>query len=421
MKIVVLGLWHLGCVTAACVAKFYRVTGLDFSEDTVQQLAVAKLPVSEPGLAELVREGLASGHLEFTRDPARACQEADLLWVCYDTPVDDDDVGDPRPVIEGIQRCLPFLAPGTFTLVSSQVPVGTCRKLEQLAPQHRFACAPENLRLGKAIEIFLNQDRIVLGVRNGTDAAELIPILQNFSREILVVRSESAEMIKHAINSFLALSVSFMNEIARLCEAVGADAKEVEKGLKTESRIGPRAYLAPGSPFAGGTLARDVIALANLGREKNENLVLVPAIKRSNDEHKNWAERRLEEELGSLPGKQIAVLGLTYKPDTNTLRRSLAVEICLRIARAGAVVRVFDPVVKLLPQDFPGVILTGSLVEAVNGADGVVVCTEWPEFLSGDWDRVLRPGTVVVDPNGFLACTLANRPGVIYRRVGQNI
>jgi UDPglucose 6-dehydrogenase len=228
-------------------------------------------------------------------------------------------------------------------------------------------------------------------------------------------------MIKHAINSFLALSVSFMNEIARLCEAVGADAKEVEKGLKTESRIGPRAYLAPGGPFAGGTLARDVVALANLGREKNENLVLVPAIKRSNDEHKNWAERRLEQELGSLAGKRIAILGLTYKPGTATLRRSLAVEICLRIARAGAAVRVFDPAVKLLPQDFAGVILTGSLAEAVDGADGVVVCTEWPEFLSADWDRILRPGTVVVDANGFLASTLANSSGVIYRRVGQNV
>ncbi len=421
MKIVVLGLWHLGCVTAACVAKFYRVTGLDFSKDTVEQLAVARPPVSEPGLVELVQKGLASGQLEFTIDPARTCQEADLLWVCYDTPVDDDDVADPRPVIEGIQRCLPFLAPGTLILVSSQVPVGTCRKLEKLAPRHRFAYSPENLRLGKAIDIFQNQDRIVVGVCSEADAVELIPVLQNFSPEILVVRTESAEMIKHAINSFLALSVSFMNEIARLCEAVGADAKEVEKGLKTESRIGPRAYLAPGGPFAGGTLARDVVALANLGREKNENLVLIPAIKRSNDEHKNWTERRLEEELGPLAGKQIAVLGLTYKPDTDTLRRSFAVEICRRIARAGAVVRVFDPAVKLLPQDFAGVILTGSLAEAVDGADGVVVCTEWPEFLSVDWDRLLRPGTVVVDANGFLACTLANSPGLIYRRVGQKI
>jgi UDPglucose 6-dehydrogenase len=421
MKIVVLGLWHLGCVTAACLAKFYRVTGLDFSEDTVQQLACAKPPLFEPGLAELMQEGLTNGCLQFSSDPAKACQEADLLWVCYDTPVDDDDVADLRPVIEGIQRCLPFLAPGTFILVSSQVPVGTCRKLEKLAPRHRFAYSPENLRLGKAIDIFQNQDRIVLGVRSEADAAELSPALQHFSREILVVRPESAEMIKHAINSFLALSVSFMNEIARLCEAVGADAKEVEKGLKTESRIGPKAYLAPGGPFAGGTLARDVVALTSLGRDAKENLVLVPAIKRSNDEHKNWAERRLEQELGSLAGKRIAILGLTYKPGTDTLRRSLAVEICRRIAWAGGDVRVYDPTVKLLPQVLAGLTLAGSLAEAVNGADGMVVCTEWPEFLSARWNSLLRPGTVVVDANGFLASTLANSSGVIYRRLGQNV
>src|SRR5580704_7433678 len=161
---------------------------------------------------------------------------------------------------------------------------------------------------------------------------------------IIQVRVESAEMIKHAINSFLALSISFMNEIARVCEQLGADAREVERGLKSEARIGPKAYLSPGGPFAGGTLARDVMTLDHLASSFGEELFLIPAIKKSNDQHKQWAIRKLREELGSLTGKRIAVLGLTYKPNTDTLRRSLAIELCRLLQTEGVEVRAFDPV-----------------------------------------------------------------------------
>lgn len=212
-----------------------------------------------------------SGSLAFSDDPAIACRDADLLWVCYDTPVDDNDVADLVPVIEGIERCVPHLQPGTLILISSQTPAGTCRALETRFPNHRFACSPENLRLGKALSIFMNADRIILGVRRESDAKELEPFLTNFTENLIVVQTESAEMIKHAINSFLANSIAFMNEISRICEQVGADAKEVERGLKSEPRIGPGAYLSPGGPFAGGTLARDVVALTKIAQEKRAN------------------------------------------------------------------------------------------------------------------------------------------------------
>jgi UDPglucose 6-dehydrogenase len=419
MKIVVLGLWHLGCVTAACASKFYAVTGLDFTQETVHQLSSGKPPLFEPGLAELLQEGLRSGRLHFSHDPVEACRGADLLWVCYDTPIDDDDTADLDPIYTGIERCLPFLESGTLVLVSSQVPVGTCRQLEKLTPQYRFAYSPENLRLGKAIAIFENQERIVLGVRSEADANYLVPLLRNFTEEVLIVRTESAEMIKHAINSFLALSITFMNEIARVCESVGADAKEVERGLKTETRIGPRAYLAPGGAFAGGTLARDVVALTEVG--KPENLVLIPAIKQSNDEHKNWTEQRLKEELGSLAGKRIAVLGLTYKPGTDTLRRSLAVELCLSLSKAGAAVQVYDPAVKRLPPNLAVLTMSESLPEVLFDVSGVAVCTEWPEFLGAEWESLLPAGCVLVDANGFMAKQVEGIPGLIYRRVGQKL
>jgi UDPglucose 6-dehydrogenase len=304
MKVVILGLWHLGCVTAACCARFVDVVGLDFEERTVHDLKAGKPPIFEPGLADLIQEGLASEHLSFESDPAIALTGTDLLWVSYDTPVDDDDQPDVRPVLEGIDRSLPYLPDGAMVLISSQIPAGTCRQLEGRYPNRRFAYSPENLRLGKAIELFLHQDRILLGTRRSDDAARLSELLRNFSMNIIQVRIESAEMIKHAINSFLALSITFMNEIARVCEHVDADAREVERGLKSEARIGPKAYLSPGGPFAGGTLARDVVTLDHLASRFGEELFLIPAIKTSNDQHKKWAIQKFREELGPLTGKR---------------------------------------------------------------------------------------------------------------------
>ncbi len=421
MKIVVLGLWHLGCVTAACAAKFESVIGLDFDPAVVAQLQNGKPPVFEPGLAELISEGLQHKRLTFADDPAVACRHANLLWVCYDTPVDDNDVADLTPVIDGISRCVPHLPAGTLILISSQIPAGTCRALEARFPSYRFAYSPENLRLGQALSIFVDADRIVLGVRTEADAKELKPLLTHFTRTLLVVQTESAEMIKHAINSFLAGSIAFMNEIARICERVGADAKEVERGLKSEPRIGPGAYLSPGAAFSGGTLARDVVALLKIAQEKGEPLVLIPAIKRGNDQHKLWAVQRLREELGELEGRRIAILGLTYKPGTDTLRRSLAIELCRWLLQERAIVRAYDPLVVALPDHLEKILLSSNLEEVVTDADAAVVCTEWPQIREAGWERILSraKGLVVIDANGFLATAVGNHPGMTYRQVGR--
>jgi UDPglucose 6-dehydrogenase len=246
-------------------------------------------------------------------------------------------------------------------------------------------------------------------------------LLGNFSTSIIHVRTESAEMIKHSINSFLALSITFMNEIARICEKVGADAREVESGLKSEARIGPKAYLSPGAAFAGGTLARDVVALDQLASQLSEELYLIPAIKISNDHHKRWSLQKLRDELGSLSGKRIAILGLTYKPNTDTLRRSLAVELCLLLVCEGAEVRAFDPAAKALPKDLQKVSLYRTMEEAASGSDALVVCTEWPEFLEADWSATLAAlrRTVIIDANGFLLGRLGGIPGLRYRSVGK--
>jgi UDPglucose 6-dehydrogenase len=421
MRIVVLGLWHLGCVTAACAAKFQNVVGLDFDRETVAKLRQGEPPLFEPGLAELISEGLISSRLRFLDDCSEACRGADLLWVCFDTPINTEDRLDLTPVLNGIERCVPYLAAGTLILISSQVPAGTCRSLEQRYPAFRFAYVPENLRLGKAISIFLAPDRIVLGVRTESDAIQLRQLLGDFSKNLVCVRTESAEMIKHAINTFLALSIAFMNEVSCVCELVGADAKEVETGLKSDSRIGARAYLAPGGPFAGGTLARDVIALTDLAAAGGDPLCLVPSIKASNDQHKLWSIQKLREELGELSGKRIAILGLPYKPGTDTLRRSLAVEVCRQLLDTGAELIAYDPLVRVLPEDLKMIKILSDVAAAVDRADAVLICTEWPQIREARWQEILDqlPRPVVIDANGFIEDQIADSSKIIYRRVGK--
>ena len=406
MIVCVQGLWHLGSVTAACLAAAgHTVIGLDFDAQTIAKLRDGKAPISEPGLDALLREHAA--RLDFTSDPAAAAK-ADVLWVAYDTPVDAEDRADVDFVMTQVERVLPHLRDGTLVIVSSQLPVGSTARLEAKAPKLAFACSPENLRLGKAIEVFTKPDRVVVGVRASLSRARVAELLAPITANVEWMSVEAAEMTKHAINAFLALSVTFANELASVCERVGADAKEVERGLKTESRIGPKAYLAPGAAFAGGTLARDVAFLTQLGQVHSLSLPLLGGVRPSNEFHKKWAQRRLAERLGKLAGSTVAVWGLTYKAGTDTLRRSAAVELCNDLVANGVRVKAWDPAVRALPPE-----LTFSLATdpgaALDGASALVIATEWPDFKQLDV-KALLPRMVrrlVLDANRFLAQSTA--------------
>jgi UDPglucose 6-dehydrogenase len=421
MNLTVLGLWHLGCVTAACCAKHFPVVGLDFDAANVARLNQDQAPLLEPGLNELIAAGLAAKKLSFTTDPKTACANADVLWLTYDTPVNDRDESDVAFVLGNLRRALPHLPPGALVLISAQLPVGTCAKLEEEFPQFHFAYSPENLRLGKALDAFEKADRVVVGIRTDAKKAALEQLFAPFTPKVLFMRTESAEMVKHALNAFLALSITFINEVARLCEHTGADAKEVSAGLKSEARIGPKAYLGPGGPFAGGTLARDVVTLTQLAEANGEKISVIPAIKQSNDQHRGWAFRRLQSRLGGLRGKKIAVLGLTYTPNTDTLRRSAAVELCRQLLDAGASVSAFDPAIPQLPPELSFVALAKDIATALAGADAVAVCTEWPQFRQADWAKIIPQmrTPVFVDANRFLEKELKSIPGLEHLSVGR--
>ena len=428
MKICVFGLWHLGSVTAACLAEAgFKTVGLDFDNPTVTKLRDGIPPLFEPGLEDLIRASLAAGTLSFRDDPA-AVEDADLVWVTFDTPVDDEDRADPAFVTGRVERLFPHLQNGAVVLISSQLPVGSTRALaERFAAVANgrcvsFAYSPENLRLGRALEVFKNPERIVIGTADDHSRKVIEGVCGRFADQLIWTSIESAEMVKHALNAFLATCVTFINEVASVCERVGADASEVEVALRSEPRIGQKAYIRPGAAFAGGTLARDVRFLTGLGGNLGLSLPLLSGILPSNDEHRKWPARRLIEWLGSVKDKRVGVLGLSYKPGTDALRRSVAIELCRWLVGEGAQIRACDPAVRALPREFAEAIeLVPSATAAAQGADALIVATEWPEFKSLSVDDVVRDmrSPIVLDQNRFLGGTFMTDARIRYVTLGK--
>jgi len=426
MKVAVAGLWHLGSVTSACVARTGIDTiGIDRDPQVVAKLNAGEPPLFEPGLAELAQQGRQAGKLSFTSDVA-AVANADVLWLCYDTPIDDDDRADVDAVIRWSEEFFPHLRDGAVVLVSAQMPVGSVARLERsfAATAHGrrvdFACSPENLRLGRAIGVFLDPGRIIIGVRNDSAREKLAPLLTQFCQNLMWMNIESAEMVKHALNGFLALSVTYTNELASIAERIGANAADIERALRSDPRVGPNAYVKAGPAFAGGTLARDVRFLSSIADQQGLKAPLINSIIASNRAHGQWSLDQLRRELAPLRGKAIAVLGLSYKPGTDAIRRSSSIELVRSLADEGAIVRAYDPAVRSLPGELDTVVtLAKDARDAMRNAAAVVVATEWPEFreLSADDFTQRMAGNLILDPSAFLT-SIRNHPDLTVLSIG---
>lgn len=421
MKIAVVGLWHLGMVTAAgLAAEGHDVVGIDDAA-IVKGIDAGRLPVDEPGLEELIATERASGRLTFA-DAVSAATGAELVWICYDTPVDDSDRPDVVFVVERACDFLANFAGSAVVAVSSQLPVGSVAQLEKRFAGGRFAFAaiPENLRLGSAIAYFRSPDRFVVGVRDDRGREVIQRAVGSFANAIVWMSVESAEMTKHAINAFLATSVTFANELASVCERVGADARDVERGLKSDLRIGPKAYVRAGEAFAGGTLARDLNFLAALGDREVLGLAQIRATAASNERHRDWTFDRVAELAGERPVR-VALLGLVYKPGTDTLRASTAVALARELHARGDEVVAYDPAIRAGDSQLvPFARAVSSASEALAGADIAVIATAWPEFRAippEAFDRMRGSG--VVDPSRFLEDRLAGAAGRTYVAFGR--
>jgi UDPglucose 6-dehydrogenase len=428
----VIGIWHLGAVNAAGFAeKGYQVIGLELDPKKARQLSRGVPPIFEPGLEELTRKHLATGRLQFSSDPGVAAR-ADYVVIAYDSPVNDRDEVDVSPIVEAARRVGPFLGSQVPIVITSQLPLGTSEKIEaDLQGAHPawksgVVYTPENLRLGAAIPRFLEPDMLVLGANHPGAGAAALELYRPFKTEKVSMDLRSAEMVKHALNAFLATSITFINEIAGLADRLGADAVVVGRALKLDKRIGKSALLMPGLGFSGGTLARDVTQLRRFAAELGHRAKLFDAVAEVNEGTFDEIVLRLRGRLGPLPGKRVGILGLTYKAGTSTVRRSPALKIMGKLEEAGAACAGYDPQasaeeLSTLPE-LPRTFTRAKTVRALAaGADALVLVTEWPEFRELPWKALARSmkRPLIVDSKNFLDPVAVAAAGFDYQGFGR--
>lgn len=390
----VVGLWYLGCTIAACWAKLgFVVRAVDLDEEVVRGLREGRPPIYESGLGEAIRSAVEQGKISFSTsvESLASCQ---FVFVAYDTPIRDDDTSDLTVIEEMISKMGPHLDPRAIVIVSAQLPVGTSGNLrshlKQICDTVELVYSPENLRLGEAIACYSRPGHIVIGADSEGAAAAIEELFAPMEAVCLKMGLTSAEMTKHAINSFLAASITLANQWADLCAVVGADFFDVAGAMKHDPRIGKRAYLTPGIGFSGGTLGRDLQVLDQLNRQRAGDISSIFGdIWHYNRTRWGVVRARCEQVLGSVEKKKVALFGMTYKPGTSTLQRSLPLEVAKDLVRQGAAVRVFDPKANWGEAQLPsGLTVCDSPYEAVSGGDLLVLLTEWPDFLTLDYSRI---------------------------------
>lgn len=426
-RLAVVGLWHLGCVAATALAQLgHNVRATDPDREALRRLQQGVLPVWEPGLAESLAQQRREGRLVFCSSEPEAFVHAEYIFVTFDTPVNEDDQSNLSPIFAACDAIAWDASPGVQIVVMSQVPVGTCEQLiERLrahAPRLPFSLVyhPENLRLGDALRTFLQPDFLLIGAEDEASAERLPFLYAGVAAPRLTMSLRSAEMAKHALNAFLGTSISFANELADLAEACGADVRDVVRALRHDRRIGPHAFLSPGPGFSGGTLGRDLQTLRGLAREAGRSTAQLDATVAVNSTRLPNLVQKLARVCGGLRGRRVALLGLTYKPGTSTLRRSHALELARLLLAAGAEVQAFDPQVNDPPAEPRGLALCADAYQAAEAADALVVATPWPEFKSLDLSRLrgAMRRAVLLDAHNFLDDRAARSAGFHYCGVG---
>ncbi|MEM9044092.1 MAG: UDP-glucose/GDP-mannose dehydrogenase family protein [Pseudomonadota bacterium] len=433
MRITMIGSGYVGLVSGVCFSDFgHDVICVDKNADKIAALQRGEVPIFEPGLEALMAANTAAGRLSFTTDLSEAMQGADAVFIGVGTPTRrGDGHADLTYVYQAAEELAPLLESPTIVVVKSTVPVGTnaevARRVRATAPEADFDIAsnPEFLREGAAIEDFMRPDRVVVGVE--TDRAQKVmseiyrPL---FLRETPMVFTslESAEMIKYAANAFLATKITFINEIADLCEKCGADVQSVAKGIGLDGRIGSK-FLHPGPGYGGSCFPKDTTALARIGQDHASPMRIVETVISVNDARKRAMVEKIREALGDqIAGKRIAVLGVTFKPNTDDMRDSPSLTIVPALIGAGAEVRVVDPEGRKEGEALlPGVTWVDDSYDAAREVDAIVVLTEWNQFRGLDLTRLAQSmrGNVLVDLRNIYVPEDASEAGFEYTSVGR--
>ena len=416
----VIGVGWVGLVTAACFAELgHHVWARDILADKIDSLSRGEVPIHEPGLPELVAKNAA--RLTFTTEMAPVLEHARLLFVCVDTPPTYSGDAD----LTRVEAVIAELGDSNdhALVMKSTVPVGTGRAIQRRRGGLGYVSNPEFLQEGRAVDDFMHPDRVVIGA-NGDSASFADRVEAVYAPlDAPLVRTDlaSAEMIKLASNAFLATKISFINEIANVSEELGADVSEVARGMGLDNRIGPR-FLRAGVGFGGSCFPKDVQALKQLAGNTGYHFQLLTAVVEVNELQKRRTIGKLQKHLGSLVGKEVALLGLAFKPDTDDIREATSLVLSGRLAGEGANVRVYDPVAADKADGMlAGARISDSALDALDGADAAVLVTEWPEFAELDWAEVKRRMRVplIVDGRNYLDREALIEAGFTYEGIGR--
>jgi len=433
MRIVVVGTGYVGLVAGTGFAEFgNQVTCVDTDASKVEMLRKGQIPIYEPGLEELVRRNAAEERLSFSTDLATAVRDAQVVFIAVGTPPRPDGGADLKYVMAVAESLAQHLTRDAVVVLKSTVPVGTNDKVQDYLNREAkvnvtVVSNPEFLKEGDAINDFLKPDRVLCGCRDDHGRSvmrKLYSPLQLVSDRLLFVDPRSAEMAKYVANAMLATRISFMNDIARLCEAVGADVTNVRKGVGTDSRIGAK-FLFPGAGYGGSCFPKDVDALLFLAREHNVDLSLVRATEEVNARQKGLLFEKLTKHLGSVADKRIALWGLAFKPRTDDVREAPALTLISRLVEAGAEVRAHDPAARATARAALGpvadkVIFVDHPYDATVGADALVLVTEWQEYRSPDLERLSNQmrRKLLLDGRNVWAAVDPEAAGFTYEGIG---
>lgn len=437
MNIAVVGTGYVGLVSGTCFAEMgVNVTCIDIDKKKVTRLLQGEIPIYEPGLDELVKRNVAEGRLKFTTDLPSCLPQSEIVFIAVGTPPDEDGSADLRYVLDVAREFGRNIKKYTLLVTKSTVPVGTAAKVRKVIEEELeargekvefdVASNPEFLKEGAAVSDFMRPDRVVVGV-DSDRARDLMsrlyrPLLLNNFR-VIFTDIPSAEMIKYAANSMLATRISFMNDIANLCELVGADVNMVRKGLGSDTRIGSK-FLYPGCGYGGSCFPKDVKALISTARQHGYRMRVLEAVEQVNVEQKELIVKKLKKTLGpDLSGLNIAVWGLSFKPETDDMREATSLVVINRLLEAGANIKVYDPVAMNECRRRIGdkVSYARDMYAALGNADALLMLTEWKQFRMPSWDIVAREmrRPLIIDGRNIYDPSELSAAGIEYHCIGR--
>ncbi|MFC2168525.1 UDP-glucose dehydrogenase family protein [Acidobacteriota bacterium] len=433
MRIGIIGTGYVGMVTAVCLSEMgHEVIGTDVVPDKIQKASQGIAHIYEPGLEDLLKKGLKRGNLSFSVDLSGTIQNSDVLFVCVNTPPKKDGSAD-MSFVEDVSRTIAENLNSYKVIVEkSTVPVQTSMWIKRIISLYKktdqefdVASNPEFLREGAAVSDFQNPDRIIIGVETDKARDILLKLYENYSDKILVTNIDTAELIKHASNSFLALKISYINLIADLCEKTDADVELIAKGMGLDTRIGPK-FLNAGLGYGGSCFPKDARALIHIGEELGVNFDCLKEVEKINTNRIHVFVDKIKKALWILKDKKIAVLGLAFKPETDDLRNAPSIRVIEELHKEGAFLRLYDPkamdnMKSFFPEKKPDIQYVSSLYEAVEGANALLLITEWDEFAQMDLNKVksLMANPIFIDGRNVFNPEDVRKIGFEYSSIGR--